>query len=83
MRLPIYIITMAIGSLPGKTVFSVAGAGLVDFMAKGGDFDVGSVLRAEVLDALIGFASLSLAAMLNKARFAKSSEAYHANPSLA
>jgi hypothetical protein len=47
------------------------------------DFDIGSVLAAEVLAALIGFASLSLAVMLNEARFAKSSEAHHANPSLA
>ena len=72
VRLPIYIIIMAIGILSGKTVFSLAGAGLVDIMAQGGDFDVASVLTAEVLGALIGLASLSLVAMLIKARFAKS-----------
>jgi hypothetical protein len=41
-------------------------------LAQGGDFDVGSVLTPEILGALIGLALLSLAAILLKARFAKS-----------
>jgi uncharacterized membrane protein YdjX (TVP38/TMEM64 family) len=72
VRLPIYVITTAIGILPGTAVFSLAGAGLGDVLARGGDFDVGSVLTPEILGALIGLALLSLAAIPLKARFAKS-----------
>ena len=72
VRLPIYVITTAIGILPGTAVFSLAGAGLGDVLAQGGDFDVGSVLTPEILGALIGLAVLSLAAIPLKARFAKS-----------
>ena len=72
VRLPIYVITTAIGILPGTAVFSLAGAGLGDVLAQGNDFDVGSVLTPEILGALIGLALLSLAAIPLKARFAKS-----------
>ena len=72
VRLPIYIATTAIGILPATAVFSLAGAGLGDVLAQGGDFDVGSVLTPEILGALIGLAALSLAAIPLKARFAKS-----------
>jgi uncharacterized membrane protein YdjX (TVP38/TMEM64 family) len=72
VRLPIYVITTAIGILPGTAVFSLAGAGLGDVLAQGSDFDVGSVLTPEILGALIGLALLSLAAIPLKARFAKS-----------
>jgi uncharacterized membrane protein YdjX (TVP38/TMEM64 family) len=72
VRLPIYVSTTAIGILPGTAVFSLAGAGLGDVLAQGGDFDVGSVMTPGILGALIGLALLSLAAIPLKARLLKS-----------
>lgn len=72
VRLPIYVITTAIGILPGTAVFSLAGAGLGDVLAQGGDFDIGAVMTPGILGALIGLALLSLAAIPLKARILKS-----------
>jgi uncharacterized membrane protein YdjX (TVP38/TMEM64 family) len=66
-----YIATTAIGILPGTAVFTLAGAGLGEVLARGGDFNVGDVLTPQILGALIGLALLSLAAIPLKARFAK------------
>jgi uncharacterized membrane protein YdjX (TVP38/TMEM64 family) len=71
VRLSTYVLTTAFGILPGTAVFSLAGAGLGEVLARGGEFDVGSVLTTEILAALIGLALLSLAAIPLKARFAK------------
>jgi uncharacterized membrane protein YdjX (TVP38/TMEM64 family) len=71
VRPGIYIATTAIGILPGTAVFTLAGAGLGDVLARGGDFNVGDVLTPQILGALIGLALLSLAAIPLKARFAK------------
>lgn len=71
VRPGIYIATTAIGILPGTAVFSLAGAGLGEVLARGGDFNVGDVLTPQILGALIGLALLSLAAIPLKARFAK------------
>jgi uncharacterized membrane protein YdjX (TVP38/TMEM64 family) len=71
VRLSTYVATTAVGILPGTAVFSLAGAGLGEVLARGGAFDVGSVLTTEILAALIGLALLSLAAIPLKARFAK------------
>jgi uncharacterized membrane protein YdjX (TVP38/TMEM64 family) len=71
VRPSIYIATTAIGILPGTAVFSLAGAGLGEVLARGGDFNVGDVLTPQILGALIGLALLSLAAIPLKARFAK------------
>jgi len=71
VRLPIYVITTAIGILPGTAVFSLAGAGLGDVLAMGGGFEVRSVLTPEIIGALLGLAALSLAAIPLKARFAR------------
>lgn len=72
VRLPIYVITTAIGILPGTAVFSLAGAGLGDVLAQGGDFDIGAVMTPGILGALIGLALLSLAAIPLKAKILKS-----------
>jgi len=72
VRLPIYVITTAIGILPGTAVFSLAGAGLGDVLAQGGDFDIGAVMTPGILGALIGLAFLSLAAIPLKAKLLKS-----------
>ncbi len=71
VRLPIYVVTTAIGILPGTAVFSLAGAGLGDVLAMGGAFDVRSVLTPEIIGALSGLAALSLAAIPLKARLAR------------
>jgi uncharacterized membrane protein YdjX (TVP38/TMEM64 family) len=74
VRLPVYVATTLVGILPATAVFSLAGAGLGDVLALGGEFDVGAVLTPQVLGALIGLALLSLAAIPLKARFARGQE---------
>ena len=71
VRLTTYIVTTALGILPGPMVFSLAGAGLGDVLAMGGDFDPRAVLTPQILGALLGLAALSLAAIPIKARFAR------------
>ena len=66
-----YVATTAIGILPGTAVFSLAGAGLGDVLAMGGEFDLRGVLTPEIIAALVGLALLSLAAIPLKARFAR------------
>lgn len=75
VRLPVYVATTFIGILPATAVFSLAGAGLGDVLALGGEFDIASVLTPRILGALIGLAALSLAAIPLKARFARGQEA--------
>lgn len=71
VRLPVHVATTAIGILPGTAVFSLAGAGLGEVLARGEAFDARTVLTPEILAALIGLAALSLAAIPLKARFAR------------
>jgi uncharacterized membrane protein YdjX (TVP38/TMEM64 family) len=71
VRLGIYVVTTALGILPGTAVFSLAGAGLGDVLAMGGAFDPRAVLTPQILGALLGLAALSLAAIPLKARFAR------------
>jgi uncharacterized membrane protein YdjX (TVP38/TMEM64 family) len=72
VRLGTYVVTTALGILPGTAVFSLAGAGLGEVLAMGGAFDPRAVLTPEILGALLGLAALSLAAIPLKSRFAKS-----------
>ncbi|WP_372616805.1 TVP38/TMEM64 family protein [Falsiroseomonas sp.] len=71
VRLGTYLLTTAFGILPGTAVFSLAGSGLGDVLAMGGEFDARAVLSTEILAALLGLAALSLAAIPLKARFAR------------
>jgi uncharacterized membrane protein YdjX (TVP38/TMEM64 family) len=71
VRASTYVVTTALGILPGTAVFSLAGAGLGEVLAMGGAFEVRSVLTPGILGALIGLAALSLAAIPLKARFAR------------
>lgn len=71
VRLRTYVVTTAIGILPGTAVFSLAGEGLGDVLALGGDFDVRGVLTPGILASLVGLALLSIAAIPLKARFAR------------
>jgi uncharacterized membrane protein YdjX (TVP38/TMEM64 family) len=72
VRLGTYVVTTALGILPGTAVFSLAGAGLGEVLAMGGAFNPRAVLTPEILGALLGLAVLSLAAIPLKARFARS-----------
>jgi uncharacterized membrane protein YdjX (TVP38/TMEM64 family) len=71
VRLRTYVLTTALGILPGTAVFSLAGAGLGEVLAMGGAFDPRAVLTPQILGALLGLAALSLAAIPLKARFAR------------
>jgi len=71
VRLVPYIVTTALGILPGTAVYSLAGAGLGDVLAMGGAFDPRAVLTPQILAALVGLAALSLAAIPLKARFTR------------
>ncbi|WP_198375951.1 TVP38/TMEM64 family protein [Neoroseomonas rubea] len=71
VRLSTYVVTTALGILPGTAVFSLAGAGLGEVLAMGGAFDPRAVLTPQILGALLGLAALSLAAIPLKSRFAK------------
>jgi len=73
VRLRTYLVTTALGILPGTAVFSLAGAGLGDVLALRGAFDPRAVLTPEILGALLGLALLSLAAIPLRARFARGS----------
>jgi uncharacterized membrane protein YdjX (TVP38/TMEM64 family) len=75
VRLSTYVLTTAIGILPGTAVFSLAGAGLGGILDAGGTLDVRSILSPEILAALLGLAALSLAAIPLRNRFANRSEA--------
>ena len=69
VRLGVQVATTALGILPGTAVFSLAGAGLGEVLARGEAFDARAVLTPQILAALIGLAALSLAAIPLKARF--------------
>jgi uncharacterized membrane protein YdjX (TVP38/TMEM64 family) len=71
VRLPVFVVTTLFGILPGTAVFALAGAGLGEVLAAGGDFEIGRVLTPQVLAALLGLAALSLAAIPLRRRFAR------------
>lgn len=71
VRLPVHVAATAIGILPGTAVFSLAGAGLGEVLARGEAFDIRAVMTPEILAALVALAALSLAAIPLKARFAR------------
>lgn len=71
VRLGVFVLTTAIGILPGTVVFSLAGSGLGEVLAAGGAFEARSVLTPSVLGALIGLAALALASIPLKARLRK------------
>jgi uncharacterized membrane protein YdjX (TVP38/TMEM64 family) len=60
VRLPVFAATTLAGILPGTAVFSLAGAGLGDILAAGGELSVGSILTPRILAGLLGLAALSL-----------------------
>jgi uncharacterized membrane protein YdjX (TVP38/TMEM64 family) len=70
VRLPVFAATTFLGIIPGTAVFALAGAGLGEVAAAGGELSVGRVLTPEILAALLGLAALSLAAIPLRRRFA-------------
>ncbi|WP_270937856.1 TVP38/TMEM64 family protein [Falsiroseomonas oryzae] len=71
VRLPVFVLTTLFGILPGSAVYTLAGAGLGEVLAAGGDFAIGRVLTPQILGALLGLAALSLAAIPLRRRFAQ------------
>lgn len=71
VRTRIFVLTTLFGILPGTAVYSLAGAGLGEVLAAGGDFQIGHVLTPTVLGALLGLAALSLAAIPLRRRFVR------------
>jgi uncharacterized membrane protein YdjX (TVP38/TMEM64 family) len=71
VRLSVFVLTTLFGILPGSVVYTLAGAGLGDVLAAGGAFEIGRVLTPRVLGALLGLATLSLAAIPLRRRFAR------------
>lgn len=71
VRLTVFVLTTFFGILPGTAVFSLAGAGLGEVLAGGGNFEIGRVLTPTILGALLGLAALSLAAIPLRRRFAR------------
>jgi uncharacterized membrane protein YdjX (TVP38/TMEM64 family) len=61
VRPGIFIITTAIGIIPGTAVFSLAGAGLGAVLDQGSAVSVSSILTREIVLGLVGLAVLSLA----------------------
>lgn len=70
-RLGTYLWTTLLGILPGTAVFSLAGAGLGGVLDAGGTIDLTTVLTPEIIAALFGMATLSLAAIPLKARLGR------------
>jgi uncharacterized membrane protein YdjX (TVP38/TMEM64 family) len=71
VRLAVFVLTTLFGILPGTAVFALAGAGLGEVLAVGGEFEIGRVLTPQILAALLGLAALSLAAIPLRRRFGK------------
>jgi uncharacterized membrane protein YdjX (TVP38/TMEM64 family) len=71
VRTRVFVLTTLLGIVPGTAVYSLAGAGLGEVLAAGGDFEVGRVLTPTVLGALLGLAALSLATIPLRRRFAR------------
>ena len=71
VRLPVFALTTLVGIMPATAVFALAGAGLGEVLAAGGDFELSRVLTPTILGALVGLAALSLAAIPLRRRFAK------------
>ncbi|MGG5818249.1 TVP38/TMEM64 family protein [Falsiroseomonas sp. HW251] len=63
IRLRVFAPTTFLGIIPATTVYSLAGAGLGEALAAGGDADLSRIVTPEVLGALLGLAALALAAI--------------------
>lgn len=71
IRLLPFVVTTAVGIIPGGLVFTSVGAGLGDVFAAGGSPDLSIIFSPQVLLPLLGLAALSALPMVLKARKTK------------
>lgn len=70
VRLPVFVVTTALGIIPGTAVFSLSGAGLGRVLDAGGTPSLTGILTPEIIAALCGLAALALLAIPLRKRFA-------------
>jgi uncharacterized membrane protein YdjX (TVP38/TMEM64 family) len=71
VTLRVFVATTLAGILPVTFIFSLAGAGIGDALAAGGEFEIGKVLTPGIIGALVGLALVSLATIPLRRRMAK------------
>lgn len=71
VRPKVFVLTTLFGIVPGTLVYSLAGAGLGEALAAGGEFQLSQVLTPQVLGALLGLGALALLAIPLRRRFAR------------
>ncbi len=69
VRPVVFIVTTALGIIPGTAVFSLSGAGLGRVLDAGGTPSLSGILTPEIIAALCGLAALALLAIPLKKRF--------------
>jgi uncharacterized membrane protein YdjX (TVP38/TMEM64 family) len=72
VRLPVYVLTTALGILPASYALSLSGAGLGAVLDAGSAPDVRTLLSPQLLAGLLGLAALALAGIKLRARLARS-----------
>lgn len=68
VTLRVFVPVTLLGIAPATGIFALAGAGLGDVLAAGGEFQIGAVLTPQLLGALAGLAGLTLATIPLKRR---------------
>ncbi len=69
-----FVLTTFIGIIPGTVVFSLAGAGIDDALAREGAISISSILTPEIIAGLVGLAVLSLAAIPLRRKFERADD---------
>ena len=69
VRPAVFIVTTALGIIPGTAVFALSGAGLGRVLDAGGTPSLSGILTPEIIAALCGLAALALLAIPLKKRF--------------
>ena len=72
VRPVVFIVTTALGIIPGTAVFALSGAGLGRVLDAGGTPSLSGILTPEIIAALCGLAALALLAIPLKKRFSAS-----------
>lgn len=72
VRPAVFIVTTALGIIPGTAVFALSGAGLGRVLDAGGTPSLSGILTPEIIAALCGLAALALLAIPLKKRFSAS-----------
>lgn len=69
-----FVLTTFIGIIPGTVVFSLAGAGIGEALAREGAISISSILTPEIIAGLVGLAVLSLAAIPLRRKFERADD---------